>query len=127
MTVLALDHVQLAIPEGGEERARAFYADLLGFREVSKPASLAGRGGCWFEQGTVKLHLGVDKTFVPAQKAHPALLVSDLPILRQALEAADYRVSDDVALAGYLRFHVFDPFGNRIELMQKTDDLERAS
>lgn len=127
MSVLALDHIQLAIPEGGEERARSFYAGLLGFREVAKPQSLAGRGGCWFEQGSVKLHLGVDKAFVPAQKAHPALLVSDLAGLRRALEAADYRIADDVALPGYIRFHVFDPFGNRIELMQKIDVVEQAS
>jgi catechol 2,3-dioxygenase-like lactoylglutathione lyase family enzyme len=127
MAVLALDHVQLAIPDGGEDEARAFYAGLLGFREVDKPQSLAGRGGCWFEAGAVRLHLGVDKSFVPAQKAHAALLVDDLAELRQSLEAASCRVADDVALPGYQRFHVFDPFGNRIELMQKTSGLERAS
>ena len=127
MSVLALDHVQLAIPEGGEGTARAFYVDLLGFTETVKPDSLAGRGGCWFEAGAVRLHLGVEKDFRPAAKAHPALLVDDLAALVAKLAASGCRLVEDVALPGYERRHVFDPFGNRIELMQKSNGLEQAS
>ncbi|MET3615262.1 catechol 2,3-dioxygenase-like lactoylglutathione lyase family enzyme [Rhizobium aquaticum] len=119
MAVLALDHVQLAIPEGGEDRARAFYAGLLGFREVDKPQSLAGRGGCWFEAGYARLHLGVEKDFRPALKAHPAILLDNLDIVCRILEGAGCRLQEDVGIAGYRRRHVFDPFGNRIELMQR--------
>ena len=80
MRITALHHVQLAMPEGGEESARAFYAGRLGLTEVDKPSALAGRGGCWFEGGDCRLHLGVATPFAPARKAHPALVVT--PILR---------------------------------------------
>ncbi len=119
MTLLAIDHIQLAMPAGREAEARAFYAGVLGLAEVEKPVALAGRGGCWFENGTVKVHLGVDPDFHPAAKAHPAFLVGDLAVMERRALAADAVVKRDVALGGYDRIHVFDPFGNRIELMQK--------
>jgi len=119
MAVLALDHVQLAMPEGGENDARAFYAGLLGFSEFDKPQSLAGRGGCWFEAGYARLHLGVEKDFRPALKAHPAILLDNLDVVCRILEGAGCRLQEDVGIAGYHRRHVFDPFGNRIELMQR--------
>lgn len=119
MSVIGLDHLQLAIPVGGEDRARAFYAGLLGFTEVPKPAVLAGRGGCWFESGAVRLHLGVETDFRPALKAHPAFLVDDLSDLIEQLQAAGVAVNEDKPLAGYERRFVADPFGNRVELMQR--------
>lgn len=106
------------MPAGQEVQAREFYAGLLGLVEVAKPASLAVRGGAWFGVGPVRVHLGVEAGFRPARKAHPALLVDDLPALVRALEAAGHAVSGDAALDGYERVHVHDPFGNRLELMQ---------
>jgi catechol 2,3-dioxygenase-like lactoylglutathione lyase family enzyme len=118
MPVERLDHVQLAMPAGGEHAARAFYADLLGIPEVQKPKELAKRGGCWFERGVLKLHLGVEQDFRPAKKAHPALIVSDLHALIKRLTEGGYRVVEDEPLSGYERRFVHDPFGNRIELME---------
>jgi len=118
MRVLAIDHVQLAMPEGGEEAARAFYTGLLGVAETPKPAHLAKRGGCWFEEGALKIHLGVEKTFQPAKKAHPAFIVENLPALKQKLAAAGAALRDDEPLEGYDRIYVDDPFGNRLELME---------
>jgi catechol 2,3-dioxygenase-like lactoylglutathione lyase family enzyme len=116
--VRAIDHVQLAMPAGGEDDARAFYAGLLGIPEVPKPPHLAVRGGCWFESPTVKVHLGVDGDFRPARKAHPALLVTDLPALTRRLVEAGVEVVDDEPLDGYDRVYASDPFGNRIELLE---------
>jgi catechol 2,3-dioxygenase-like lactoylglutathione lyase family enzyme len=113
-----IDHVQLAMPAGGEDLAIAFYEGLLGIRHVPKPAHLAVRGGCWFEDHDVKLHLGVDHDFRPARKAHPALLVDDLPTLVEDLRRAGVEITDDEPLAGYDRVYVNDPFGNRIELIE---------
>ncbi|WP_374526759.1 VOC family protein [Novosphingobium sp.] len=116
--LVALDHVQLAMPAGGEDAARAFYTGLLGLPEVAKPPVLAARGGCWFESAAVKLHLGIEADFRPARKAHPALLVDDLAALGVLLGAAGHPVTPDDALPGTARGYVDDPFGNRIELIQ---------
>ncbi len=118
MRVRRLDHVLLAMPAGRESDARKFYRDTLGIPESVKPAELAARGGCWFEDGELKIHLGVEKNFAPARKAHPAFLVEDLASLTSALTKAGYPVAHDVPLEGYDRIFVDDPFGNRIELME---------
>ena len=118
MQIERLDHVQLAMPAGGENAARRFYDQTLGIPEVRKPAHLAKRGGCWFENGLVKIHLGVEPDFKPARKAHPALVVSDLAALVKSLCAKGYRVVEDEPLEGYHRRYVDDPFGNRIELIE---------
>jgi len=116
--ILRVDHVQLAMPRGGEHRAREFYSGLLGIPEVPKPAALVARGGIWFEQGEVKVHLGVDAEFRPAPKAHPAFLVDDLEALVERLRAAGVDAANDDRLPGYRRAYVTDPFGNRLELME---------
>jgi catechol 2,3-dioxygenase-like lactoylglutathione lyase family enzyme len=118
MKVTGIEHVQLAMPEGGEAAARGFYTGLLGLPEVPKPPVLAARGGCWFESECVKLHLGVEADFRPAKKAHPALLVDDLAAMAAVLEAAGLAVTPDDPVEGRERCYVSDPFGNRIELMQ---------
>lgn len=118
MAIIGLDHVQIAIPAGGEEAARGFYGALLGMHEVPKPDNLSP-SGCWFERGGVSLHIGVDPDFVPTKKAHPAFLVDDLAGLRQRLEAAGCETHDDKPVEGYARFFAFDPFGNRVEFMER--------
>jgi catechol 2,3-dioxygenase-like lactoylglutathione lyase family enzyme len=112
-----IDHVQLAMPPGEEEAARGFYSYLLGMREISKPAELATRGGCWFESGVVQVHLGVEKDFRPAKKAHPALKCTNYSSLAARLRAAGIEVSEPDDIPGVRRCHVHDPFGNRIELI----------
>jgi len=116
--VIAFDHVQMAMPPGGEAEARRFWGEILGLAEIPKPPHLAARGGCWFEGPDLRLHLGVEADFRPARKAHPALLVRGLAQLRQALAAGGYSISEDDPLEGYDRLFVADPFGNRIELME---------
>lgn len=118
MPIVGIDHVQLAMPAGEEDKARAFYSGLLGIPEVAKPETLARRGGVWFEAGAVKVHLGVDPDFRPARKAHPALLVRGLAPLVRKLREAGVDVVDDDALPGHDRVYVTDPFGNRLELME---------
>lgn len=118
MTVLRLDHVQLAMPPGGEAAAVGFYEGLLQIPHVPKPTHLAARGGCWFERDGLKVHLGVDSNFHAAHKAHPAFIVDDVHSLAAAMTSAGIVVIDDEPLEGYDRVYVTDPFGNRIELMQ---------
>lgn len=117
--IVGLDHVQLAMPAGQEERARAFYGGALGLAEREKPPHLAVGGGCWFTGPGVEIHLGVEEPFRPAAKAHPALLVADLAQARIHLEREGVVFADGKPLSGYVRGDIIDPFGNRIELMQK--------
>lgn len=112
-----IDHVQLAMPAGGEDQARAFYGALLGMVELNKPPELARRGGCWFASGTVQVHLGVEEGFRPARKAHPALRCHDYDGLIRTLQQSGVNVVPDLALPGTTRSYIHDPFGNRIELM----------
>ena len=117
--IVALDHVQLAMPPGEEEKAEAFYCDLLGFEVLEKPPVLAARGGRWFgaDGGRVQVHLGVEDDFRPARKAHPAIVVEWLDELAASLEAAGCPVRFDTDNPGVRRFYVDDPFGNRIEIV----------
>ena len=119
MIFVAIDHVQLAMPPGGEDRARAFYAGVLGLAEVPKPAVLAVRGGAWFEAGGVRIHLGVEPDFRPAKKAHPAIAVADLAALRGALTAAGCVVKEGETLETGERLFTEDPFGNRLEFLAR--------
>jgi catechol 2,3-dioxygenase-like lactoylglutathione lyase family enzyme len=114
VSVVGLDHVQVAAPSGCEADARRFYGETLGLEELEKPASLAARGGCWFRAGAQQLHVGVEQDFAPARKAHPALAVADLDALAGRL--ADVRWDDE--LPGVRRFYTHDPFGNRLEFVQ---------
>jgi len=116
-----LDHIQLAMPSGGEDRARAFWCDVLGMVEEIKPEPLVSRGGCWFRSGEIIVHIGVEKDFVPQKKAHSAFCVRDLDELARKLEAAGYAVTPDEALPDRQRFYTADPFGNRIEFIAEGD------
>jgi catechol 2,3-dioxygenase-like lactoylglutathione lyase family enzyme len=117
--LIGIHHVQLAMPEGEEEVAVAFYAELLGLEHVPKPEELSPRGGVWFRAGDLEVHLGVEDGFHPAVKAHPAFLVRGLVELRGRIEAGGYKVSDTVQIEGFDRIYVRDPFGNRLELIEE--------
>ncbi len=110
-----LDHVQVAMPAGQEEAARRFYAGLLGLLEVTKPPSLAKRGGAWFQGPNFQVHLGVEADFRPAKKAHPCFKVRDLNALESVLVEALVPVQWDREIPGVRRFYAADPFGNRLE------------
>lgn len=119
MGVIGIDHVQLAMPHGGEDQARRFYAGVLGMHEIDKPPHLAVNGGCWFQGGAAHIHLGVEEGHIPSRKAHPALLVDDLAGLTRRLEMAGMQFVAGKPLAGIIRGDITDPFGNRIELIQR--------
>lgn len=116
MSVLGIDHVQLAAPPGREDEARAFYGALLGMEELPKPEPIRGRGGCWFRAGGQELHIGVEDPFSPARKAHLGLVASDLDAIRSRLRGASLEYEDDTKIEGVDRLFVHDPFGNRLEL-----------
>jgi len=119
--LMGLHHVQLAMPQGGEADARAFYGGVLRMAEATKPGDMAARGGCWFESGSLRVHLGVETPFAPAKKAHPAFLVASLAVVRDRLSEAGVAFTDDTEMPGFERVFLADPFGNRIELLARSD------
>lgn len=119
---LRLHHVQVACPPGGEDEARRFYRDGLGMTEVEKPEDLVARGGAWFRTPGAEIHVGVEDPFVPARKAHPALVldeVAELEALADRLGARGFDVdwSQRHTFSGYERFHTLDAHGNRVEAL----------
>jgi catechol 2,3-dioxygenase-like lactoylglutathione lyase family enzyme len=119
--VVGLNHMQIEAPAGCETAARAFYGELLGLPEQEKPANLQGRGGVWFACGAQQIHIGVVPNFEPRRKGHPALEVRGLDAWRERLAAANVPISEDAALPGWNRFYISDPWGNRIELLERAD------
>ena len=117
-----LHHVQLAIPPGGEERARAFYGGVLRMTELDKPHALRARGGCWFRGDGWEVHLGVEPEFAPARKAHPGVLVEGLDALAATLAAAGRPVDWDPLFPGHRRLYTADGHGNRLEFLEATRD-----
>lgn len=113
-----IDHVQLAAPMGGEDKARDFFVGLLGFEEIEKPELLRKNGGVWFMAGTIQLHIGVEEEFIPAKKAHPAFRVTNIDELKQYLNEKKVKYVDDNRLPGANRFYLADPFGNRLEFLE---------
>ena len=121
---MRLHHVQVSCPEGGEDAARRFYGDALGIPEVAKPPVLAARGGCWFRADAVEVHVGVEASYTPAKKAHPAFLVDDIDAKKAELEAegvtffSEVNVVDEGVLAGWRWVYFADPDGYPLELVE---------
>jgi len=117
----ALHHVLLAIPPGGEDECRPFYIDVLGMTEVVKPSRLAAKGGLWVRADDLEIHLGVEKDFRPARKAHPGIRVVGLTALESRLKAAGIDVEWDDDFPGHRRFYASDPHGNRLEFIERDE------
>lgn len=113
-----IDHIQLAAPAGSEKEVRAFFTGILGLREVEKPENLKKRGGVWFQLGNYQIHIGIEEPFTSAKKAHPAFQVRDLEDLKAHLTEKDYSFVEDDNLPGANRIYVYDPFGNRMEMLE---------
>ncbi|MGH9943168.1 MAG: VOC family protein [Pyrinomonadaceae bacterium] len=117
--VKRLDHLQICIPPGGDAQAREFYGRLLGLEEIAKPELLRKSGGMWFQIADIQLHVGIEDG-QSRSKRHPAFEVEDIEAVRAYLEANGVRTRDEIQLTGVKRFSLFDPFDNRIELLEKT-------
>ncbi|WP_176583209.1 glyoxalase [Priestia megaterium] len=120
-TLTHIDHIQLAAPPNSESEARHFFGTILGLTEVEKPESLKKRGGVWFEFGSYQLHIGVEPAFSPAKKAHPGFYVKNLPAFKDHLVSFGISFIEDKNIPGVERIYVDDPFGNRMEFLEKVN------
>jgi catechol 2,3-dioxygenase-like lactoylglutathione lyase family enzyme len=112
-----LDHVQICIPVGEEAAARKFYSDTLGLTEIEKPVQLRANGGLWYQIGDVQLHIGAEAQ-INKSKRHPAFEILAAEDVRNYLQEKGVRTQDEIQLPGLYRFSFFDPFNNRIELLE---------
>jgi catechol 2,3-dioxygenase-like lactoylglutathione lyase family enzyme len=113
---MRLTHVNVTMPAGNEEKARSFYVGLLSLREISKPESIRGRGGVWFDAGGLDVHVSVEEQRNGADlRRHFGLECPNVEKLRVRLEAAGVKTEDGRPVS-WKRFLVNDPFGNRIEI-----------
>ncbi len=118
--IQAIDHVQVCIPIGEEDKARAFYTGILHLQEIEKPESLKKNGGLWYQVGTLQLHIGTERPTNEKSKRHVAFEVTDISKVRKYLERLNEHIKEDTPIPGVTRFSIFDPFNNRIELLEKT-------
>lgn len=123
--VKRIDHVQVCIPIGAEDEAREFYTDILGFQEIEKPDALKPNGGLWYDLGGVQLHIGVEEMDSDKSKRHPAFEIDDVDRVRRYLERRGVVTQDEIPIPGVKRFSLFDPFGNRIELLERKREASR--
>ena len=121
INIRRLNHVQICVPFGAEERARAFYGGLLGLEEIEKPEVLKKNGGLWYQVADIQLHVGVEDMGEGASKRHPAFEVENLKDIRAYFEQNGVRVKDEPSVPGFERFSFYDPFGNRIELLERSE------
>ena len=120
-----IDHVQITIPKGSEDEAREFYSDLLGLEEIEKPDSLKASGGVWFKIPGAELHLGVENPSLTLpegegkpSKRHPAFEIKNLNAVKKHLIENNVKIKEEIPISGRKRFSFYDPFGNRIELLE---------
>jgi catechol 2,3-dioxygenase-like lactoylglutathione lyase family enzyme len=120
MHIKRLDHVQLCIPFGEEEKAREFYTQVLGLEEIEKPEALKPSGGLWFKIADIQLHIGVEEGQTKS-KRHPAFEVEGLEQIREHLRENRVKIKEEIPVPGLRRLSFFDPFENRIELLEKSN------
>ena len=112
-----IDHVQICIPENSEEESRKFYSGLLGLEEIEKPDELKSSGGVWFKAGNIELHLGVEENSVKT-KSHPAFEIENIDGMKNFLLKNGVKLKEEIQIPSRKRFSFYDPFGNRIELLE---------
>ena len=120
MKVLGLNHVQVNVSLAQLPAARDFYLNFMGMKEIERPKAFKSEG-FWFHAGTFEMHIGVEENVDrTATRAHPAYEVDDVTAWRKKVEAAKLPIKDQPKIPGFERFHFRDPFGNNIELIQRT-------
>jgi catechol 2,3-dioxygenase-like lactoylglutathione lyase family enzyme len=113
---LALSHVNVTMPEGADDIARAFYGGVLGLKEIPKPEGMHPRRGVWFDAGGLDVHVSVDdQRLGPDRRRHFGFGCEDVDGMRAHLTAAGI-ATEDRGNAPWKRFYFYDPFGNCIEI-----------
>jgi len=119
--ITGVNHAQVNVATADLDRAREFYLSFLGMREIHRPAVFTSKGH-WLNAGNFELHIGVEDGIERKTRAHLAYEVTDIAAWRKKVIAAGYRITEQPKIPNYERFHFRDPFGNNIELIQRTKE-----
>jgi catechol 2,3-dioxygenase-like lactoylglutathione lyase family enzyme len=119
LSIIGIDHVQIAVPKALEAACLAFYRGVFGFPEIPKPEELRGRGGAWFQVGRLQMHIGVDPEASPRSKRHICFLVTDIAAAKAEVARRGLAVEEESVAEGLSRIFIRDPAGNRIEIGQR--------
>jgi len=111
------DHIHICVAPGQLEEAKLFYTGVIGLELIDRPNHLFKTTGYWFNIADIQLHIGVEPTLPPSTR-HTAFEVEDVDAARKYLENK-VEILEEPAILGRRRFAFRDPFGNRIELLQK--------
>jgi catechol 2,3-dioxygenase-like lactoylglutathione lyase family enzyme len=118
----SIDHIQITVPRSAEMKAIAFYSSVLGLEEIEKPEPLRKNGGAWYRHGSIEIHLSPEDGSAShvQSKRHVCFVVLDLTnaeseLARQGIDI----IRDHQPIAGWIRFYIRDPGGNRIEIAQR--------
>jgi catechol 2,3-dioxygenase-like lactoylglutathione lyase family enzyme len=112
------DHFHICVPPEKLEEARQFYTEIVGLKEKYRP-DVFGTKGHWFDIGDVELHIGLEPA-LPRTIRHTAIEVKDVQAAKAHLKKHGVEISEEAVIPGRERFSFFDPFGNRMELLQYT-------
>lgn len=88
--------------------------------KLQSQKKLMKNGGLWYQIADIQLHIGTENE-INKSKRHPAFEVNDLKSARIALEANDISIKEEIQIPGQNRFSFMDPFGNRIEFLEKNN------
>jgi catechol 2,3-dioxygenase-like lactoylglutathione lyase family enzyme len=111
-----LDHCSVIITDLA--RARAFYVGVLGLTEIPKPKTF-DFVALWFQLDDGQtLHLLQKPQPDTRSPRHFALRVPDVKLAREHFRSRGIEIQETGPIPHCDRFFVFDPDGNRIEIIQ---------
>lgn len=110
-----IDHVSVVVTN--VERSRRFYREILGLKEIAKPKTF-GFVALWFDLGNQQLHLLLKEKADTHSPRHFALRVKDASSARAYLREHGIQVENATLIADCERFFIYDPDGNRVEVIQ---------
>jgi len=112
-----INHINICVTPEQLEDAKAFYTDVIGLKLIPRPDHIFNSKGYWFDIGDIQLHIGVEPQ-MPRSTRHTAFEVENVTVAKKLLAAHNVELVKEPAVPGWDRFAFYDPFRNRIELIQ---------
>ena len=110
------DHINICVPVERLEEARQFYKTVMGLQQIERP-DVFNVPGHWFTWADIELHIGIEPAS-PRSARHTAFEVTDIAASRSWLEQNGIKLYEEPLIPGRARFTFYDPFGNRLELLE---------